>query len=85
MKLMKSGYPGQILGSMRVPELWLLISTGSSGEVCATTEEDKGGHLRSLTITEDIININSFSIPESNAVMYVSFPECVETIILLLK
>lgn len=34
MKAMKLGFPGQILGSMRVPEHWVLISTGFMGEPC---------------------------------------------------
>lgn len=34
MKAIKSGCPGQILGSMRVPEHWLFISTGFTGADC---------------------------------------------------
>lgn len=34
MKAMKSGSPGQILGSMRVPEHCVLISTGFTGADC---------------------------------------------------
>lgn len=34
MKAMKSGLAGQIFGSMRVPEHWVLISTGFTGADC---------------------------------------------------
>lgn len=40
MKPIKFGSPEQILGSMRVPELWLLISTGFMGEVCTKTQSE---------------------------------------------
>lgn len=36
---MKLGSPGQILGSIRVPEFWLVISVGFIGEVWGRKKE----------------------------------------------
>lgn len=45
MKLMKSGSTGQILASMRVPEHWLLISTGCTGKVCKSARDNEERHF----------------------------------------
>lgn len=45
MKLMKSGATGQILASMRVPEHWLLISTGCTGKVCKSARDNEERHF----------------------------------------
>lgn len=41
MKLMKSGSTGQILASIRVPQHWLLISTGCTGKVCSARDNEE--------------------------------------------